>query len=216
MQTLAEKFLSAAEQREVTETVRAMELATSGEIVPMIASRSHDYPQAALLCGLFLSTPLSLLCTAVVGPMIWIGGNNMWLFLAFWALFFAAFYGLAKKSDLLIRFFLNRREVENEVQKGALTAFYAEKLHRTAGENGILLYISVLEQKVWILADAGINRKIEPHTWDALVAELTRGIKAGSRCQALCAAIHRTGEILKVHFPQQKNDQDELHNLIIR
>ena len=216
MQTLAEKFLSIAEQREVTEVVHAMELATSGEIVAMITSRSHAYPQAALLCGLFLSTPLSLLFTALIGPWIWIGGNNMWLFLAFWAFFFAAFYGLTKKSDQLTRFFLNRREVEEEVRKGALTAFYAEKLHKTAGENGILIYISVLEQKVWILADAGINKKIEPHTWDALIAELTRGIKAGNRCQALCAAIRRTGEILQNHFPHQRNDQDELHNLIIR
>lgn len=102
------------------------------------------------------------------------------------------------------------------MHEGALAAFYAEKLHKTAEANGILLYISVLEHKVWILADAGINSKIDPGEWDSVVAELTAGIKAGRRCQAICEAIRRTGQILTTHFPHQRDDRDELHNLIIR
>jgi putative membrane protein len=216
MKSLAEKFLTRSEQEQVTAVVHEMEQTTSGEIVPLVVSRSHRYPMANVLCSLFLSIPLGLLLTDLLGPAIWLGPRNMWLFLILSSASSAIFYALTSRSDRITRLFLNQREVEQEVREGALAAFYAEKLHKTAEENGILLYISVLEQRVWILADSGINKKIDAAEWDAVVADLTAGIKAGNRCHSLCAAIRRTGQILHRHFPHQRDDRDELHNLIIR
>jgi putative membrane protein len=216
MQTLAEKFLTKSEQAQVTKVVGEIERMTSGEIVPLIVSRSHHYPLAAVISSLFVSIPLSLLLTGFVGPWIWVGTSNMWLFLTIWSTSFALLYASTKGSDRMKRFFLSGKEAEQEVRKGALAAFYAESLHKTAEENGIILYISVLEQRAWILADAGINSKIDPREWDTVMADLTAGIKAGRRCQALCDAIRRTGLILQTHFPHQRDDRDELHNLIIR
>lgn len=216
MHNLAENFLTKAEQEQVTAIVHEVERSTSGEIVPMIVSRSHDYPLAAAICSLSLCIPLGLLLTHLLGPRLWVGPQNMWLFLALCSVGFAIFYALVSQLDWVKHFFLNHKQVEQEVREGALAAFYEEKLYKTADENGILLYISVLEQKVWILADAGINTKIDRREWDAVVADLTAGIKAGKRCQAICQAVKCTGEILRTHFPHQRDDRDELHNLIIR
>jgi len=216
MQTLAEKFLTRSEQEQVTSVVHKMERTTSGEIVPMIVSKSHDYQMTTVFCSIFLCIPLSLLLTGLIGPLIWLGQSNIWLFLSFGTVSFAFLYSLAKRSSRITRLFLNPKEAEQKVREGALATFYAEKLHKTADENGILLYISVLEQKAWILADAGINKRIDAREWDSVVAALTAGIKGGKRCQAICEAIRRTGEILQTHFPHQRNDRDELHNLIIR
>jgi putative membrane protein len=216
MENLAKNFLTKAEQERVTAAVREAERTTSGEIVPMIVSRSHEYPMAATIGSLFLSIPASLILAGLIGPWIWLGRDNMWLFLALCLVSFTACHVLIKRSGRLTRFFLDRHEADREIQEGAIAAFYAEKLHKTAGENGILLYVSVLEQKVWILADAGINKKIDPGQWDNIVEGLTAGIKAGRRCQALCEAIHGTGQILAMHFPLEQGDRDELHNLIIR
>ncbi len=214
--TLAEKFLTTAEQQQVTEVVREVERTTSGEIVPMIVSRSHDYPTAAVTCSVCMVLPLALLLTNLIGERIWIGTNNMWLFLALFAGFYAVLYPLIKRSDRLKSFFLNRRQVEQEVEKGALSAFYTEQLHKTRDANGILLYISVMEQKVWILGDAGINAQIDQAEWDSVVDALTAGIKGGTTVDALCLAVRRVGHILQAHFPYQKDDTDELHNLIVR
>ncbi|MDK9706482.1 MAG: TPM domain-containing protein [Desulforhopalus sp.] len=216
MENLAKNFLTKAEQERVNAAVREVELTTSGEIVPMIVSRSHEYPMAAMLGSLFLSIPASLLLAGLIGPWLWLGRDSMWLFLAICLVSFTACHLLIKRSGCLTRFFLDRREADREIQEGAIAAFYAEKLHKTAGENGILLYISVLEQKVWILADAGINQKIDPSQWHGIVEGLTAGIRDGRRCQALCDAIRLTGQILATHFPRQQGDRDELHNLIIR
>ncbi len=214
--TLAEKFLTAAEQQRVTHTVQEAERSTSGEIVPMLVSRSHDYPLAAVTCCVSLALPIALLLTHQIGERLWIGAQNMWLFLGLFTALYAIFYPLVMRSDRLKRFFLNQRQVDQEVEKGALAAFYSEQLHKTRDANGILLYISVMEQRVWILADSNINAKIDQQEWDGTVADLTTGIKAGQPADALCQAVRRVGQILQTHFPYRKDDQDELHNLIIR
>lgn len=216
METLTEKFLSKSEREKVTESVQAAERVTSGEIVPMVVSASHDYPMAAVICSASLATPLALLLTFILGSFFWVGPQNMWLFLTCFAIGFTVIYKVCKRSPKLKRYFLFEQEVEKEVQKAALAAFYEEQLYKTRDENGILIYISVLEQKVWILGDTKINKKIEQQVWNSVVDELTAGIKAGKQCKALCEAIVRIGSILQNHFPYQKDDTDELHNLIIR
>ena len=216
MKNPAQTFLTKAEQEQVSAAVREAEMTTSGEIVPMIVGKSHEYPMATTLCSLTFSLPLALLLTHMVGSHLWLGSQNMWLFLTFLALFGFGLWPLIARLPWLQYHFLNPREVEREVRQEALAAFYGEKLYKTADENGILLYISVLERKVWILADAGINNKIDPDTWKSAVGKLTAGIRQGQRCQAICDAIRETGDILRRHFPHQRDDADELHNLIIR
>jgi putative membrane protein len=82
--------------------------------------------------------------------------------------------------------------------------------------SGILIYISVIEQKVWLLGDRGINTIIEENTWENIISELTLGIRNKNKCEAICEAVKKTGEILRVHLPGQKNDKNELRNIIIR
>ncbi len=216
MKTLAETFLTKEEQNTVTTTVREVELTTSGEIVPMIVSSSHDYPMAAVNFSVTVGLPLAVLFSMLIGAKFWIGSQNMWLFLAFFATHSGLAFFLVSRSNRIKSFFLNPKHVEKEVINSALAAFYKEKLFKTRDENGILIYISVLEQKVWVLADTGINNKIDQKEWDAVVKDLTEGIKVGNRCKAICEAIQQIGRILKIHFPYQKSDTDELHNLIVR
>ena len=213
--SLAEKFLTAAEQQNITDVVQEMERTTSGEIVPMIVSRSHDYPMATVTCCVSMALPLSLLLTNVIGARIWIGPQNMWFFLGVFTILYIMLYPLITRSDQLKHFFLNRKQAAKEVEDAALSAFYRQKLHKTRDANGILLYISVMEKMVWILADTNINAKIDQKEWDSIITEITTGIKAGQSAKAICQAVQSIGHILHRHFPVQKDDQDELHNLII-
>lgn len=216
MQSPAEKFLSMAEQKKVTAAVQEAERRTSGEIVPMIVSCSHDYPMAAATCAVSFGFPLALILTTLLGKILWIGPQNMWLMLGLFALFYAIVYSLVMRRDWLKFYFLSRGQVEREVEEAALAAFYSERLYKTENENGILLYISVLEKKIWILGDRGINEKIDQQVWDSVVTDLTAGIRSGNRCESICAAVQRVGDILQQHFPYHRDDRDELHNLIIR
>ncbi|SDP39658.1 TPM domain-containing protein [Desulforhopalus singaporensis] len=215
MKKLAEQFLSQHEREKITETVQRMEQVTSGEIVPMVVTASHNYPTASVAGGLFLTIPLALLLTSLLGSTLWLGSQNMWLFLAFSAILFFPFRYLVSKNVTLTRMFLPGSQVQEEVEEAAITAFYGEGLYRTRDENGILVFVSVLERKVWILADRGINEKIEPDLWQDIVAELTRGIKTGKQGEALCQAITQVGNVLQDHFPIKEDDTDELRNIII-
>ncbi len=216
MQTLAKSFLTHEEQLAVTREVQQAERQTSGEIVPMIVSASHGYPLAAVTGGALLALPAALILTSLFGSHLWLGNRNMYLFLLFFALFYPLLRFAVKRSVVLKRMFLSGRQVEEEVREAAITSFFEEGLYRTREENGILLFISVLEQKVWILGDRGINERIAPETWQDIVSELTKGIRSGRQGEALCAAVRRVGEILKTHFPYRRDDTDELHNLIVR
>ncbi len=216
MQRLAKSFLTNEEQLAVTREVQRAELETSGEIVPMIVSASHGYPLAAVTGGALLALPASLILTSLLGSYLWLGPRNMYLFLVFFALLYPLLRLAVNRSVALKRMFLSSRQVDEEVREGAITSFFGEGLYRTREENGILLFVSVLEQRVWILGDRGINERIAPETWQDIVSELTEGIRAGRQGEALCAAVRRVGEILKTHFPYRRDDTDELHNLIIR
>jgi putative membrane protein len=216
MQTTAEKFLNPLEQEKITEAIRVAERQTSGEIVPMIVSSSSHYPMAAVKGGAVLAFPLSLFCMATLAAHFWLDSRDMWLFLSLFIPLYLAAYQIVMRLPWLKRLFVSRRQMEEEVRKAAITAFFSEKLYKTKDENGILLFISVFERKVRILADAGINAKIDQGRWLALVDLITMGIKEGRQSEAICAAIRQVGDILKEHFPLQADDSNELRDLIIR
>jgi len=215
MASLAQSFLTPAEQQKVTRAVQDAEKQTSGEIVPMIVSESHRYPLAAVSGAAFISLPLALLLAQLIGSHFWIGPHNMWLFLACFMLLFVLFHQLVQNVSWLKKRFLSPRRVEEEVRDGAIRAFFTKELYRTKAQNGIILYISVFERRVWILGDKGINEKIPQEKWQEIVDSVTQGIRENRQGEVICRAVTRIGDMLKEFFPYTKDDTDELHNLII-
>ncbi|MFV0437226.1 MAG: TPM domain-containing protein [Desulfopila sp.] len=216
MQRLSATFLTSEEQQAVTTAVQEAERRTSGEIVPLIVAASHHYPMARVRGAAFVGLPLALLFTSLLGSSLWLGQQNMYLFLFFFALLYLAIAMVVNSSVTVKRLLLFDHEMREEVKEAALTSFFLEGLSRTREENGILIFVSVLERKVWILGDRGINDRIDPATWDHIVDDLTQGIRGGRQGQALCRAVREVGDILAQHFPHRRDDTDELHNLIIR
>jgi putative membrane protein len=216
MANLAAAFLTKEEQQEVTAAVQKAERVTSGEIVPMIVSRSHEYPLASALGAFAISLPIALGGSLTIAPWTWLAHGRLSLFLAIFLPILPFAYLLIMRWPQLQSYFLIASQVKREVERSALAAFYREELHRTANANGILLYISVLERQVFILGDRGINERLEPHVWSSLVAELTKKLKEDGRCRGICETIQAIGELLRHQFPYQHDDKDELHNLIIR
>ena len=216
MTTLAQQFLTEAERLEISEATRRAESRTSGEIVPMVVSASHHYPLAAVVGATAFALPLALICTPLIAAPLWLGHQDMWIFLALFCLIFLPAQALVARVPALKRLFLSASQVDEEVREAAVTTFFSEKLYKTRQENGILIFISVLEHRVWVLADSGINNRIGQEQWQEIVHHITAGIRAKRQGEAICEAIERVGEILRVHFPITADDHNELHDLIIR
>ncbi len=215
MANAAERFLSGQDRERIDNAVKEAERYTSGEIVPMVVSRSYHYPMSNVLGGILFAFPLSLILTYFVGSMFWIGHYNLWLFLGIIILLFILIYHVVKLTPGLKRLFISDKEIDEEVEEAAITSFFREGLYRTRDETGILIFISVFERRVWVLADRGINAKVKEGEWDNIVQMITEGIKNNNQAEAICKAIGEAGRILKEHFPKKADDTNELKNLIV-
>ncbi len=215
MKNLASQFLSAEEKKQIETAVADAEKTTSGEIVCMIQSASYHYPMAHVLGATALTLPLALALTPYIGGRLWLGTQNMWLFLSIFCLLFLIFYFLVQHTSAVKRWFISRREIDEEVEEAAVTSFFRHGLYRTREATGVLIFISVFEHKVWVLADHGINAKVPSGQWDTIVSAITAGIKQGRPAQAICQAIETVGLTLAEHFPVRPDDIDELGNLIV-
>ena len=216
MKDLTKQFLSDSDRDRVTAAVKAAESRTAGEIVVMIVSASYHYPMANVIGGVLFALPLASIFTVLVGQWLWIGSQNMWLFLGFLTVFYVIFHTLTKRTPALKRRLISPHEIDEEVKETAVAAFFNEGLYRTRDETGVLVLISVFEQKVWVLADRGIDTKVADGQWNQIVTMIIEGIKQTRQADAICDAVAKIGEILETHFPVKPDDTDELNNLIVR
>ena len=215
MKNLAKGFLSDADKEKVITAVKEAEKLTAGEIVPLVVSASYRYPMANVIGGAAFAFPISIIVTPLVGGWLWLGTQNMWLFAGFLVILFMVFREIVKRTHWLKRWFISSHEMDEEVKEAAVTSFFSEGLHRTRDETGILVFISVFEHKVWILADRGINEKVPAGRWEDIVKIIVDGIKQKQQTQSICEAVKKIGAILQAHFPRKPDDTDELKNLMI-
>jgi putative membrane protein len=192
--------------KQIEQAVAEAEKNTSGEIVPAILNASDTYDSYRWA----FATALALL-TALAGYFFQHDIDPFFLLLAqipalvFW-------YMLATLCQPILRMFLPAKIREAAVRSRAINTFYANKLSQTRDRTGILIFISLLERRVEVLADVGISSKIPQATWDELVAKLLTDIKKGQQTEGVCAAIHTCGKILSEHFPRKDDDTNELPN----
>ncbi|NTW10030.1 MAG: hypothetical protein HGA26_01580 [Chlorobiaceae bacterium] len=209
MLNIAEKFLSEAERREVESRVAAAEKRTSGEIVVMIAPSSYHYPYAGLLGGSLLSMVLAIAVSMLLSK------ESMWFFLCAFVLLFILMHELFKRVLSIKRPFISRKDMAAEVEEAAVMAFYRSGINRTSEHTGILLYLSLFERRVRVVADQGINAKVEQSAWQEIADIITCGFQDNTPCKALSSAVDRCGDILEAHFPRKTGDTNELANTLL-
>jgi len=204
-----EKFFRAEEQERIRQSVTAAEKKTSGEIVPMIVSASGRYAEVEL-SGLVLGLVLGTLA-AFLWHDPW-GSVQIYLL---WPVIGAILGFVTCSVPSLKRRMISKDRIADAVQTRSLAAFTAHGLHYTKAHTGILIFASLLEHRVVVLADRGINEKVEAGTWNEIVNMITESLKSGNGCDGFCKAIGRCGEILAQHFPRSADDRDELPNKLV-
>ncbi len=190
---------------EVSLAVENAERGTSGEIVPVILERSDVYAGARWRMSVVLALTTGFIL-AVFFPQL----HPIWIV---WAQVPALFLGYLLGSIALFqRTVLAADEMDEEVKQRALEIFHLHKLHATRDRTGVLIFVSLLEHRVLVLADSGINSKVPSGTWDALVQKLIAQLKEGRTVDGLVAAIAECGSVLREHFPARDGDSNELPN----
>ncbi|MBI4683702.1 MAG: hypothetical protein HY755_00705 [Nitrospirae bacterium] len=205
----AERFFTEKEKDAIKEATRLAESRTIGEIAVMVVDSSDNYLDAEIIGGILLGSLLALILTVTYFHL------SVWFYVPMSFIFFFPFRFLFKKAPALKSAFIGIKRKEDAVRLRAIRAFYEKGLYKTKKNTGVLFFISLIEHKVWVLADKGIYEKIEQETLNKFAGNISQGIKEGRACDALCENIKEAGGLLAKHFPITKGDIDELPDGVI-
>ena len=207
---MVKKLFSEQERKNISQAVADVEKHTRGEIVPMIVESSGAYAWVHLLGAL-----LGLALVSIF--IIFWNLKGDWPF-EWEEIFFAQGCGIALGVGLsaipaIKRFLIPKSTLDEEVHEAALASFMAQGIHETRDHTGILIYISLFEHQVEILADKGIHQVIGKNDfWQAQSDTIVVEIRRGQASAGLIQAIQIIGKILAEHFPPQGDNPNELHN----
>jgi putative membrane protein len=202
----AEDLFTEAQKEQIRQAVSEAEARSSGEIVPMVIDQSGHYIQFPLT-GSILFTFLVALVAAVLWPQISAAQLLLVEVMTFWICF-----KVIERTHRLWAWLIPDSLMEKAVARRAEEAFYEHRLHETQDKTGVLIFLSLLEHQVYLMADAGIHKKVPPQVWESLVQRITAGMKEGHPFEALHQAIAACGQLLAEHFPKKPDDTDELPN----
>lgn len=201
-------LLGEEDRRRIVAAIRDVERQTSGELVTVIAGASDGYTAFPLLAAAMLA----LLMPAVA----WIAAPDVGrldVYAVQLGLFVvAAAAGLWRPLRMcLVPSAVKRRQASRLARE----QFHALGLDRTRGRTGILLFVSVAERYVEILADRAIDEKVQPGTWKEIVAAFTRQVRKRRIADGFVGALTACGALLAAHFPRAADDRNELPDLLI-
>ena len=104
---------------------------------------------------------------------------------------------------------------KKSTQQLAEEEFYKLGMNETRDKTGIIIYVLLKEQKFYILADSGINEKVEQSTWDKVRDEMQTHFKIGNFGKGVVIGVEKVGNILAEHFPIKFDDTNELSNKVV-
>jgi uncharacterized membrane protein len=103
---------------------------------------------------------------------------------------------------------------KDDVIKEAWKCFAKLEMQKTQDRNGVLIFISVQDRQMAIVADEGINRCEEEGTWERFLTQLIEDFSQGKVDEGLKKCILTIGEELTKFFPKtpDTNNTNELTN----
>jgi putative membrane protein len=187
----------------VEHAVRQAEKGTTAELVVVVAARSGSYLDVALAVGaaasmlvlagaLFAPTIFDPVAVALEVPLV--------LALAAW---------LSHRTPGLLRRLTPAGRMSEQVERAASARFIEEAVHGTRSRTGLLVYLSLLEERAVLIADLGLEGMVPKAAWQGVCWSET-GDPARPRDQAgVVRGIGEIGAILRAHAPGDDRDGNE-------
>jgi putative membrane protein len=200
---------SEEDRRIVREAIARAEKKTVGEILPVVVERSDPHPGANWLAALLCVLVGSALTAA------WLPWDNPALVLLAQLAMGVVGYGLAALLPDFKRLFIFPHRATSVAEEQAFQEFYAHGLHKTEAATGVLIFVSLLERRVIVMADEGIHSKVDDNFWAETDGLILQGIRKGSLRDGLIAGIDLAGVALSENFPWVEGDRNEIPDRLI-
>ncbi|CAN5245715.1 hypothetical protein BH10PSE8_BH10PSE8_12930 [soil metagenome] len=191
----------------IAEAVRQAESLTAAEIVVVIDHAASSYRTVPVVMALSLSllVPWPLLALTVTSaPRIFL----VQLVCAALLLGALLWYG---RGGRFVPGFVKRKRAHDV----ALREFTARGLTRTRQRTGVLLYVAIQERYAEILADTGIDGKVDQAVWNGIIEAMLMAAREDRLRDGLIDAVRAVGAVLENHAPRTPDDVDELPNKVV-
>jgi uncharacterized membrane protein len=99
-----------------------------------------------------------------------------------------------------------------DVIETAKKKFKHLNMHQTKDRNGILFYLAINSKSFAVWGDEGIHQKVKDDFWKSITDSAIYYFKQNDLITGIEKAVEMCGEKLKLHFPIEENDKNELSN----
>lgn len=200
--------ISEQDQQQIRDAIQAAERRTSGEMVTVIAASSDNYGYIPLLWASFLALLLP-------GPFYFAGVVHFVEHAYLYQLGCFVIAALVFRLPPIHMRLIPRGVRHQRAHRHAMEQFVRNNLAATRERNGLLLFVSVAERYVEVIADKGINDVVAAGTWDGIVQGFTNKVRQGEVTDGFVEAIIACGDILQKHFPVEADDRNELPDHLV-
>jgi putative membrane protein len=216
-------LLNEDEQISISAAVKKAESSTSGEISTALIAESSDYAFYELRGSVAFAVLLYIIqiqfypaMSSFVESLYW--NSSSWvtpMIIGMISFLGGGLFYFFSNFPAIDRIIIPRKVMESRVRSRALRHFTESGVYATAEGTGILIFISLMERRVEILADRGISEKIPEDEWAVIVSELTESLSQSELTTGLITAIESCGLKLKDHFPISEDDINELSDDLV-
>jgi putative membrane protein len=195
-----------ATRETLTQRVRAIEKTTDAELVLVVRARSGSYRHTDYLFGALLA--FAALLFLLFSPFDF---HQYWVAIDVALLFLLGAY-LSSRSNGLRRLLTNKKFRSEMVRTGAAAVFYEAGIANTKAEMGLLVYLSLLEQRLELIADRGILKSVPAMEWNQILFTL-RQTGRNPEPETLLMALGDLGTLLAKHLPATGENPNELPDM---
>ncbi|SMF30515.1 putative membrane protein [Pseudobacteriovorax antillogorgiicola] len=199
-------------KKQVERAVALAEENSAAEIIPMLVRRSShvSHIQSHLTGFLACSSLIVGLCFEALQVL------DFNLFMASGLVILSSFLGMvAARFPLVQRMLIPKVDRSHQVDLRAELEFYEAGLDKGEGRAGVLIFISLLEQRTVILVDSVLSREVPSETWREMVQQLSSSIGRGQMAAGLSQTVEALGKILSNSFPRSLDDRSDLFDTLI-
>jgi len=196
-------LLSPADSERIRAAVAAVEARSEAEFVVVVTPASDGYALYPLIWA--------ALAALLVGGLLafFVPAWNARSIFALQAMLFIIGV-LVLEWPGLRRYLVPGRVKRAHASQLARLQFAARVENRTATQTGLLLFVSVAERYVEIIADAGIHARAGAGSWEQVIAAFRAAVARGELVDGLVVAIAACGDLLAAHAPRTPRDRNEL------
>lgn len=105
------------------------------------------------------------------------------------------------ETSLPLHYLYRDAPTSDLVRDRALELFSNLHVWDTAHNNGVLIYLLVVEHAIEVVADRGINSWVKEEAWNRLVADMSEAFRRGDYEGGLTHALEEVSAVLMHNFP---------------